>query len=36
VLSVGAATMSLAAAILVVTNQQQRCGIKVNFTMFDV
>jgi hypothetical protein len=35
-LRVGAAATSLAAAVLVVTNRQQRWGIEVNFTMFDV
>ena len=35
-LRAGAAATSLAAAILVVTNRQQRWGIEVNFTMFDV
>ncbi|CAM0911828.1 unnamed protein product [Alopecurus aequalis] len=35
-LRVGATATSLAAAILVVTNRQERWGIEVNFTMFDV
>ncbi|VAI74479.1 hypothetical protein VPH35_122996 [Triticum aestivum] len=35
-LRVGAAVASLAAAVLVVTNRQERWGVEVNFTMFDV
>lgn len=35
-LRAGASAASLAAAVLVVTNRQERWGIPVNFTMFDV
>uniref|UniRef100_A0ACD5YB10 Uncharacterized protein n=1 Tax=Avena sativa TaxID=4498 RepID=A0ACD5YB10_AVESA len=35
-LRAGAAATSLAAAVLVVTNRQERWGIEVNFTIFDV
>ena len=35
-LRVGAAAASMAAAVLVITNHQERWGIEVNFTMFDV